>query len=121
MVMIVKLIGVIMLILGAIISFKPETIKKVMAFFEKDKRIYYAGFIRILLGVIFLLAATQCRLTALIALLGLIFLFSGVFIFYLGLDKVKAVIKKWSDKPLSFFRLLAILIIVIGIVIIYAA
>lgn len=116
----VKFIGLLIIIMGAVFLFRPEAIRKLWAFFEKDKRLYLAGAVRIIFGIIFLLSASQCRLRGFIAVLGLLFLLSGMLIFFIGPDKIKVVLRWWSEKPLFVLRLAAIMIIGLGVLIVYA-
>lgn len=120
MAQVVKFIGLLVIILGAIFLFKPEAIKNLWNFFEKGKKIYLAGALRIIAGIIFLLSASDCRLRGFIAVLGLLFLLSGMLIFFIGPDKIKILLRWWGERPLFVLRIVSVVILGLGVLIVYA-
>lgn len=120
MLILVKLIGIIMVGMGIIFLVSPKTMRQVMLLCEKGKRVYMAGILRILIGVIFLLAAPQARLAGVIVTLGILIIIAGGIIFILGLDRVKAILKWYYERPLLVLRLIALIAIVIGVLILYS-
>jgi uncharacterized protein YjeT (DUF2065 family) len=52
---------------------------------------------------------------------GLIFLLSGLFIFMLGLKNSKAIINWYLEQPDVIFRVVAIIVLCVGLIILYAA
>jgi len=121
MLILVRIIGIFAVGMGAFASIKPEVLKNIFAFFLKGKNIYIAGVVRLSFGVIFLIAATQCRQVGIIIFLGILFLISGILIFTLGLEKCKAVLKNISEKPVNILRLLLSIPILLGVLILFAA
>lgn len=118
---IVKIIGVIIVAFAIVLLVRPDVMKSLMAFFSKGKRLYAAGLVRLVLGVIFLLAARECDITWLIAAFGVLFLIAGLLIFALGPEKLRGILT-WSQKqPSLLLRAFAVIALAIGAVIIYAA
>lgn len=118
---VVRIIGLLIAAMGVLFAVKPQMIQQVFDFFCKDKRLYIAGVIRILLGVILLVAATECTVTWIILVLGIIFLIAGILVFALGIEKCKLTVSRILQKPLKIIRLITIIPIVIGILILIAA
>ena len=98
----------------------PKIAKSLMAYFQKGNRIYLAGAIRILFGVVLLLAAPDCRLILVIYALGLLIAIAGCLIFIIKPEKIKAMLNKMSAKPDSFVRMLMIMAIAVGALILYS-
>jgi uncharacterized protein YjeT (DUF2065 family) len=92
-----------------------------MEFFKQGKRLYFAGLIRFALAIIFLLGARECDITWVIAAFGILFIISGLLIFTLGLEKLRAILDWYQKQPLLLLRVLALIALAVGAVIIYAA
>jgi uncharacterized protein YjeT (DUF2065 family) len=118
---VVKIIGIIIVALAIVYLLKPDTMKQVMEFFTKGKRVYLAGLIRLVLAVVFLLTARKCDITWVIMLFGILFLVSGLLIFVLGPEKLKLVVEWCQRQSLFVLRLFALVAFIIGTIIIYSA
>lgn len=121
MVILVKIIGIVITVMGIAILLQPKVARMMMGFWRQGKKIYLAGGIRIILGVIFLSSACQARLPQVISALGVLMLIGGLLIFILGPKKTGAVFEWWDKKPQYLLRLLSLLILAFGALIIYSA
>ncbi|MFA7676700.1 MAG: hypothetical protein WCY34_00855 [Candidatus Omnitrophota bacterium] len=121
MVWLVKLIGILLVVAGAIFIAKPASMKKVMRFWMKKNRVYAAGVINILIGIIFLFAASGSSLPWFVVLVGIVSLIKGALSFIMGPAKIMALIDKIDKKPVKSLRSLAIVPLVLGILLVYAA
>ena len=115
------IVGLVILLLGVAILIKPQVSKKLFHFIAKGKRIYLVGILRIALGVLFLIGALSCSIPWLIILFGILSCASGLTIFAMKIEKLKAILNWFDQKSLSFIRLIAILAMLIGALIAYAA
>lgn len=120
MVWLIKLFGLLMVAMGAIYLVKPAVMKNVMKFWTKGKRLYLGGFLSFLLGIIFLFSAARCALPWYVVIIGIIALVKGVLSFVLGKKKVTQIVDKWTHSPVSTLRVLAIIVIVLGALLVYA-
>lgn len=118
---IIKAIGIIFIVIAIVYLLKPEVAKRLMEFFKQGKRMYIAALIRFVLAVVFLLAARECSVTWLIAALGILFFISGLLVFILGTERVRAYINWWQKQSLLLLRLMALIALAFGVLIIYAA
>jgi uncharacterized protein YjeT (DUF2065 family) len=118
---VIKIIGIIIVALAIAYLLKPEFMTYVMEFFKEGKRIYFAGLIRLMLAVIFLLAAHECDITWVIVLFGILFLISGLLMFALGLERIKSIIGWWQKQSVFTLRIFALVAFIIGVLIIYSA
>ena len=120
MLILVKLIGIVMVGFGIIFLVSPTTMRQFMLFCEKGKRVYMVGILRILIGVIFLLAAPQARLAGVMVTLGILIIVAGGLIFILRLDRIKAILKWYYGRPLPVLRLIALIPTALGALILYS-
>ncbi|MFH1339296.1 MAG: hypothetical protein ABIH40_05595 [Candidatus Omnitrophota bacterium] len=116
----VKLIGLIIVGMGAIVLLNPATMRWLIAFWKEEKRLYAAGLLRLLLGIILLLAAPQCKQTAVVTVLGILILIGGILIFLLGLEKTKSILEWWNKKPPAALRLMGLVTLAIGLLLFYS-
>ena len=117
----VRLIGLLIMALGIVVLVKPEQMRKLFVFFKQGKRIYAMGVLRIVLGIIFLLTATQCKMVGVITVLGILFLVAGILIFTLGKDKCIVFIEKVEGFSINVLRLLSLVAVGFGVLILIAA
>ena len=121
MVILARLIGIIFMAAGIIILLRPEALKQLLAFMAEEKRVYIIGCARIVVGTILLIAAPQCKITWVVAAIGVVAVVLGILIFVLGAEKIKGIIKMWQGKPTMTARLLSLAPIIIGILLISCA
>jgi len=84
----VRVLGVVIVGMGVVFLLRPKLYKQYMAFWQTGKRLYLGAILAILIGVLLLLAATQCRLVGIILALGIISLAKGIILFTLGREKM---------------------------------
>jgi hypothetical protein len=118
---IIKILGVLFILLGVGFIIKPQVIQRLFKFIGKGKRIYLAALLRLALAVVFLLGAGACRIEWIVAIVGIIFLLSGLLIFIIRPGKIGSVLDWFESKPSIVFRLLSLIVITVGGIIIYAA
>jgi len=120
MLILVKLIGIIIVAMGIVFILSPEAMKRVINYWRQGRRLYLVGILRLLIGVILLLNASQCRLVGVVVTLGILILLGGIIIFALGLEKVKSILDWLDKKPLSVLRLMALIALAIGALLLYS-
>ena len=120
-VIIIKSLGMLFALMGIAYLLRPDIIKKLMVFFKKGKRIYFAGLIRFALAVVFFVAARECRYPWIIFACGIIFLISGFLIFMLGPEKIRRILDWYEQQPALIFRIIALVVLVFGAIIIFSA
>ncbi|MFC1708572.1 hypothetical protein ACFL2J_00735 [Candidatus Omnitrophota bacterium] len=116
----VKLMGIIVMVFGVVYFVKPNLMKKMASFFAKDKWIYVGGILSFIIGIVFLRAASQCAISWLVILLGLLAILKGVLVFVLGQQKIKSLLDKLNKKTLKTLRIYALVKITVGVILIYA-
>lgn len=117
---IIKILGVLFILLGVGFIIKPQVIQRLFKFIRKGKRIYMAALLRLVLAVVFLLGAGACRIEWIVAVVGIIFLLSGLLIFIISPEKIRQVLEWLENKPAILFRFLSLVVIAVGAVVIFA-
>ena len=118
---VVLCLGIVILLLGIVYVVKPDVLRWLMGFFKQGKRLYLVGLIRLVLAVVFLVAARDCDITWVILVFGIVFLISGLLIFILGDKKVKSILDWWQKQSSVLLRILAVVTMAVGGGIIYSA
>jgi len=121
MLIFIKIVGLYMAVMGAFILFMPKYFGKIVDFFMKGKRIYLAGFLRLVLGFIFVVTAWQSRIVELIYSLGVLIIMGGTLLFALRKDTIKSVVNWLDNRPAGFIRLWGVAAAAFGALIIYSA
>ena len=120
-VIVIKSLGMLFTLMGIVYLLRPDIIKKLMGFFKKGKRIYFAGLIRFVLAVVFLVAARECRYPWIIFASGIIFLMGGLLIFLLGPERIRRIFDWYEQQPAIIFQVIALVVLAFGIIIIFSA
>ncbi len=118
---VIKIIGIVIVSIAVVYLLKPAVMKCLIEFFSQGRRIYFAGLMRFALAIVFLLGARECDITWVIITFGILFLISGLLIFTMGLERIKAILGWYQKQPVLILRVLALIALAIGTVIIYCA
>jgi hypothetical protein len=118
---IIKVIGTVIVCIGLVFLIRPEIMRATTRFFSKGSRLYLAAMMRFALAIVFIMGARHCGRTWIIVMFGLIFLLSGLLIFMLGLQKAKGIIKWYMEQPKFVSRVVAGIVLGVGLIIVYAA
>lgn len=117
----VKLIGIVILVVGVIYFVKPAVMKQLIDYISKEPKLKIGGILGILIGIIFLRAASRCSVSWIVFLFGLFAIVKGVLTFVLEKKKVMSILDWFAKKPLEAVRKLALIYIALGVALIYAA
>jgi hypothetical protein len=121
MLILVWLSGLLILVLGVLILIRPKKLEEMATFLGEGKKFYLVGILRILMGIVFFLASSQCRWPEVIIAMGLIILVKGILIFACGIGAVKAFLGWWTSKPPFLIRLVGLIVVAFAALLFYAA
>ena len=121
MVMLVKLTGIAVVVMTVLFTVKADALKQYINFWKKGKRVYGGSAISFIVGIIFLLAASQCRLPVVVAIIGIWSLAKGVILLVRGPEWLNSTMAWFEKQPATILYTITALSIVIGALIIYAA
>lgn len=120
LVVLVDAVGTVIVAVAMFLMLNASYMRSIMLFIEEGNRLYIVASLRIVTGVLFLASANQCRIGFVIFILGLLFFASGVFVFAIKIEKAKAIVKSFREKPESFLRLAAAMALTIGAAIMFS-
>jgi len=98
----------------------PKILRKTVDFFSIGSRLYVAGLLRLLLGVILLILSTQARSWGYVVIVGLVLSASGLSLFFLALRRIKKILGRLQNQPNFILRLFAITGLTIWVLLIYS-
>jgi len=117
----VILIGVVVGFIGIVFLVDPNRMKRCIAYCSQGKRMYGIGVLRLCVGILLLLAASQCKFPLFVALMGILAIIGSMLIFSMRLEKTKSILNWWGQRPLLVLRILSIIVVAIGILVIRSA
>lgn len=120
-VIVIKLLGVVFALVGIAYLLRPDMAKWLMGFFKKGNRMYFPGLIRLALAVVFFVGARECRYPWIIFGFGVLFLLSGMLIFLLGPAKIRRILDWYQKQPTFVFRVIAVVVTAVGVIIVFSA
>jgi uncharacterized protein YjeT (DUF2065 family) len=118
---VIKIIGTVIVCIGLVFLIWPGIMRATTRFFSKGSRLYLAAMMRFTMAIVFIMGARHCGIKWVIVMFGLIFLLSGLLIFMLGLERAKGIIRWYQEQPIVIFRVVAGIVLVVGLIITYAA
>jgi uncharacterized protein YjeT (DUF2065 family) len=121
MIIFVKLFGIVIVVMGIIFLANPKTLKQYLLFWKNEKNLKKGGILSIAVGIIFLIAASDCRLAGLVTVLGIWSIIKGVLLLTFKQKKLLAYIDWWLEKSISKVRIMGIVALAIGALILYSA
>jgi len=121
MYVVIKIIGMVFVLIGIIYLIKPGVIRRLIGLFGHGNRLYFSGLIRLILAVVFLAAARECRKPWVIFAFGILFLLGGFVIFLAGPKRLRPVLEWWQKQSDLLLRVLAVATVVVGVAVIIFA
>ena len=121
MVIVVRLFGMAIVIIGILFLVRKNTLKGYMSFWRNEKRLKIGGILALLFGVVFLTAAPQCRIVLLIKVLGIWSIIKGVLLLVLKPKLMYTYLDWWQGKPILSMRLISLLALAFGALLVYSA
>ncbi|MBE0537321.1 MAG: hypothetical protein IH624_16780 [Phycisphaerae bacterium] len=117
----ILIIGVALVLWGLLIAIRPHTLRTTIHVMEKGLLVYAPAAVRIVLGVVFLLAARDCRVPWLIVAFGIIMFVAGVVMFMIRPGRLRSFLHWWAERSMPTLRILGVTGAAIGGLIAWAA
>jgi hypothetical protein len=119
--LVVVLAGVLITAVSLLGALVPERLVAFVASWPVDTRLRVAVVTRLLLGVVFLLAAPACRSPAIIRAVGVLAVAAAAVLVLLGGVRVDAMITWWSGQPRPFIRIWCVVGVLLGALVLSAS
>lgn len=117
---IVWLAGAVTAAIAAAVLLKPLWMRQMLSLIRKGKLAYPAAGFKSVIGIIFLIFATGCRIPWIIILLGILMTVGPILFCFLPFSKIQSYLTWWSVRPVWIYRLWAAAALVLGFLIIWA-
>ncbi|MBD3245600.1 MAG: hypothetical protein GF333_01135 [Candidatus Omnitrophica bacterium] len=118
---IVKLLGIVFMAEGVAYLIRPQILRRWLVFWQRGNRILWSAPIAFIVGIFLLFAASQCRLSFVITLFGVIAVLKGALILLLRSGGLQPIMGKIERSPDPLIRVFALVTCAVGVVFIYAA
>lgn len=120
MAIVVALFGVLVAGVGLLGVIRPDRLMAWISQWRGASRLWFAAGLRLVLGVVLLLAAPQCRAPEVIRILGWITLVAALLLPLLGARRFDAFVDWWLAREPGFIRTWSLLAVAVGGFLIYA-
>jgi hypothetical protein len=117
---IVLLLGLLIVIMGGLIVLSPVRMRPLVGMFRSRSMTVMAASLRVVLGIVLISAAPECRLAPVVYLLGFLMALAGVALIFVGQARVEAMINWWLRLPTGTARLWGFVAVLFGLVLVYA-
>ena len=117
----VKLFGVLVIGIGIIFALKPSAIGNYLVFWKRGRRIYLVVLLRLVIGTIFLLAASQARSSGNLTIIGIIAVAGSLLIMLAGKVRSFRVLDTFARGSIAYLRLMAVVAVYFGALVICSA
>jgi hypothetical protein len=105
---VVVIFGLFILGMGTAILMSPERLKRMLRVFLEKQALGLAAGIRIVVGILFLLAASETRAPSFITAMGVLFILAGVAIPFIGSARIERLATWWLARPDWVLRIWAV-------------
>ncbi len=110
-----RAVGICIIVIGVIMLSDKSAIRKMLDFWSDGKRMRAGGVINLIIGILFLSAASEAKNPVVINIIGVISLLKAAIIFILGVEKMKARLAWCKEKiTLSLATGMALFAIFLG-------
>ena len=113
-------VAILIMLAGIWLIIRPQICATMMGFLVRGRMVYLVGLLRLAIGVLLLVSATDCEHVWVVITIGVLFLISGTLVFVIQLDKLKAKLTWFSQRSMTTIRLMALLPLAIGAVMVWA-
>lgn len=113
-------LGLFMVTLGLLAMASPALMLRFAGRFQTQAGLWAAMVIRLVMGVVLILAAPDSRVPQALRILGAIVFVSGVITPFIGVERVKRIIAWWTARPVIFQRGWASIALAFGAFIVWA-
>lgn len=98
----------------------PNSLRRFIGFLCIGSRLYLAGLLRLVFGVLLLILSSQARFWGYVVTLGLVSAASGASVFFFALRRTKKLLRRLQHQSNLTLRLFAIIALTIWAVLVYS-
>ena len=117
---VVVIVGLGILLFSISIFISPAKLKRLLQIFIERRWWQYAMAIRLVIGILFLVAAPDTHAPTVVRILGIIFILAGAALPIMGPARIERLIHWWLARRESTYRLWAIVVAGFGMLIMWS-
>jgi hypothetical protein len=118
---VILVIGLAVVLLGVWVVVKPAGAVKTVRLLIKGPLIYIPGAVRVVVGIVFLIAARECSIPWAIITFGVLMLTAGVIMLVVKPEKTRGLIEWFCTRPSAVQRVCGAVAVLAGAAIAYAS
>ena len=116
----VWIIGAVMAVWGIAAVLKPDWMKRMMVFFTVRHRFQAAAAVKLAIGIVFLIAARECRHWQIVVVLGILIAGGNLGALLIKSETAQKFMLWWQKQPLWVYRLWGVAAVLFAALVIYA-
>ena len=116
----VLVVGVVIMAMGALGMLAPEALLTVARSIVTPVGLWVVAAVRVGLGVLLLMTASLSRVPAVLGVLGVVVLVSGLVTPFLGVERARAIVEWWGALGPAVTRVWAGIAVALGALLVYA-
>jgi hypothetical protein len=116
---VVVIVGLLILGIGIVILISPVKLKRILHIFLQRQWWYFVTVIRILMGILFVMAASETRAPSFVGAVGIMFILAGVAIPLVGFARIERLAHWWLQRSAGILRLWALVAAAFGAVVLW--
>jgi len=120
MLFIARVMGVFLIMAGLTVLVNPSIFKQFLVIARNGNAIYWSALLKVILGFMLLMAAIECKSIWFVFSFGVLLIIGGMFVFILGIERIRNVFFMLDRKPGSLFHLLGLVIFGLGLALHYS-
>jgi uncharacterized membrane protein HdeD (DUF308 family) len=105
---VVVIVGLLILGIGIVILISPAKLKRTLHIFLQRQWWHFVTVIRILIGILFVMAASETRAPSFVRVIGIMFILAGVAIPLVGFARIERLANWWLQRSDGILRLWAL-------------
>ena len=117
---IVLVVGLIVLGMGILVLISPASLKRMLHIFVAQQWWYFVTGIRILVGILFILVASETRSPLFVRTVGVLFILAGLVVPLMGAARIQRLVSWWLERSDATLRLWALFSIAFGAAILWS-
>ena len=120
MAVMVSILGVVMVAIGVLGVVQPRRLVDFVTYFRRPTRFRIAILVRLVLGIVLLIAAHSCRWPVVVQVVGVISILAALVILACGQKRLDTFIAWWVTRPPAVMRVSALFALAFGALLFYA-
>ncbi len=117
----VKLFGVLVVAIGMVFAVRPTAVGRYVSLWREGRRLYLIVILRLVIGTIFLVAASSARSSGNLTIIGIIAIAGSLLAMLVGRERIVLILNTFSRGSIAYLRMMAVVAAYFGALVICSA